>query len=108
MHEDYIRPQENSSHFGCKYMTLKGSGIQVRFEGGNDFSFNASEYTQEELSSKRHNYELVKCSDNIICIDYKMAGVGSSSCGPELADQYRLELPKITAEFRIKPGLLPN
>ncbi len=101
MHEDYIKPQENSSHYGCKHMTLKGDGVEVRFEAGEEFSFNASEYTQEELSEKKHNYELVKCEDNVICVDYKMAGVGSNSCGPILAKKYRLELPRLEAEFKI-------
>ena len=78
--------------------------MQVRFEAGKEFSFNASEYTQEELSTKRHNYELAKCEDNVICIDYKMAGVGSNSCGPMLAEKYRIELPELDAEFKIILG----
>ncbi|MBQ5320008.1 MAG: DUF4981 domain-containing protein [Oscillospiraceae bacterium] len=102
MHEDYTRPQENSSHYGCKHMTVTDGNVRIRFECGNDFSFNASEYTQEELAEKRHNFELEKCKSNVICVDYKMAGVGSNSCGPALATKYRIELPKLTAEFRIK------
>ena len=102
MHEDYTRPQENSSHCGCEYMTLADSNIMVRFEAGENFSFNASEYTQEELAEKRHNFELEKCEDNVICIDYRMAGVGSNSCGPSLNEKYRLPLPKLEAEFKIR------
>ena len=101
MHEDYVKPQENSSHFGCKYMKLFSDNISVTFAGSGDFSFNASEYTQEELSAKAHNFELEKSQDNIICIDSRMAGVGSSSCGPALADEYRLPLPEISAQFSI-------
>ena len=99
MHEDYIRPQENSSHYGCKHMILKSSDLQIRFESDNSFSFNASEYTQEELAAKGHNYQLEKCTSNVICIDSQMAGVGSNSCGPELAEKYRLPLPRLNAEF---------
>lgn len=101
MHEDYIRPQENSSHCGCKYMILKSDDVHIRFEAEKPFSFNASEYTQEELAAKGHNYELQKCGSNVICVDYQMAGVGSNSCGPELADKYRISLPKLNAEFFI-------
>ena len=101
MHEDYIRPQENSSHYGCNYMNLCAGDTKIRFEAGEDFSFNTSEYTEEELASKRHNYELEKCEDNVICIDYKMAGVGSNSCGPELSEKYRIPIPKFSAEFKI-------
>lgn len=102
MHEDYTRPQENSSHYGCTHMTVTDGNVKVRFETEKSFSFNASEYTQEELAEKRHNFELEKCESNVICVDYKMAGVGSNSCGPALAEEYRLEFPKLTAEFRMK------
>jgi beta-galactosidase len=77
MHEDYIRPQENSSHFGCKHMTVSDGETKVRFTSDEDFSFNASEYIQEELSEKRHNFELEKCGSSVICVDHMMAGVGS-------------------------------
>ena len=112
MFEDYIKPQENSSHYNCKSASVcdgkrkisfwasdghRAAG-QVRADG---FSFNASEYSQEELSSKRHNFELEKSPYNIVCLDYKMAGVGSNSCGPVLAEKYRLPLPKLNAEFCI-------
>ena len=99
MYEDYIRPQENSSHYGCKHMTVTDGETRIKFTASEDFSFNASEYTQEELAAKRHNFELQKCESNIICIDSKMAGVGSNACGPELAPAYRLPLPSISAEF---------
>ncbi len=101
MHEDYTRPQENSSHYGCEYMMLTDGNVKIRFEAGEHFSFNASEYTEDELAGKRHNFELEKCTDNVICIDYKMAGVGSNSCGPELNEKYRVPIPKFEATFKI-------
>lgn len=102
MHEDYVRPQENSSHWGCKHMTVSDGETKIRFSSPEDFSFSASEYTQEELSSKRHNFELQKCGSSVICVDAKMAGVGSNACGPALAEKYRLPLPAVDAEFYIE------
>ncbi|MCQ2587262.1 MAG: DUF4981 domain-containing protein [Treponema sp.] len=101
--EPYIKPQENSSHYDCRYVTVKNEKTTLTFTGteGRNISFNASEYTQEELSTKRHNYELVKSKNNILCVDYKMAGVGSNSCGPILAPKYRLELPQIKGGIKI-------
>lgn len=104
MHEDYIRPQENSSHFGCRYVDVSDGNLSVKFVAEDGLSFNASEYTQEELSSKRHNYELEKCGSNILCIDYMMAGVGSNACGPVLPDRYKLPLPKFSADFHMVIG----
>ena len=101
LHEDYIRPQENGSHFGCKYMLISDGETSVKFTSDNDFSFNASEYTEEELAEKKHNFELEKCGSSVVCIDSQMAGVGSNACGPALAEKYRLPLPEISANFHI-------
>ena len=102
LHEDYIRPQENGSHFGCKYMLISDGETSVKFTSGERFSFNASEYTEEELAEKKHNFELEKCGSTVVCIDSLMAGVGSNACGPVLAEKYRLPLPKISAAFHIE------
>lgn len=91
MYEDDIRPQENSSHCGCQYVgafDAQGNGLTAY---GDDFSFNLSNYTQEELASKKHDFELQECGSTVLCLDYKMSGVGSNSCGPALAEQYRLD-----------------
>ncbi len=112
MHEDYIRPQENSSHYDCRYVKIISPDCTIKFTGyetataaldehaaaehtAKKISFNASEYTQEELFTKRHNWELEKCESNVICVDWKMAGVGSNSCGPALAQKYRISLPEL-------------
>ena len=87
LHEDYIKPQENGSHYNCNYLKLSGAygGVEVTGEG---FSFNASRYTQEELTRKMHNFELEKCGSTVLCVDAFQNGIGSNSCGPELAKRY--------------------
>ena len=67
------------------------------------FSMNVSPYTQEELAEKNHNYELEKSGETVFCLDYKMSGVGSNSCGPELLPQYRLEEEE-PSTFRLHPS----
>ena len=85
-HVNYLKPQENGSHYGCFY--IKNDLIQVESE--QPFSFNLSPYTQEELTQKKHSYELARSGYDVLCIDYKMSGIGSNSCGPNLKPQYRL------------------
>ncbi|MDY7223277.1 glycoside hydrolase family 2 TIM barrel-domain containing protein [Halalkalibacterium halodurans] len=103
MHENYIKPQENSSHWGCEYVIINSHDTLVLFEAEKPFSFNASEYTQEELSAKKHHYELEKSGYSVVCIDYKQSGIGSASCGPFLLDQYQLNEKEFEFEFWIKP-----
>ncbi|NLK45265.1 MAG: DUF4981 domain-containing protein [Treponema sp.] len=105
-YEPYIKPQENSSHYDCRYVKISNKKTNLIFTGFDtqnnrkkNLSFNASQYTQEELWTKRHNYELEKSDCTVLCIDYKMAGVGSNSCGPSLAQKYRIQLPKIQGKI---------
>lgn len=102
MHEDYIKPQENSSHYACEYALVSSDNSKIKFTSEKPFSFNASKYTQEELSRKRHNFELEKCGNTVICVDGAMIGVGSSSCGPALAQEYRIPQPDISLCFTIE------
>ncbi|MDO5398478.1 MAG: glycoside hydrolase family 2 TIM barrel-domain containing protein [bacterium] len=88
--EDYIVPQENGAHCGCRYMSISGDEGKI-YVTGNDFSFNASHYTIEELTEKCHNFELEKCGGVELCIDYRQSGIGSNSCGPELAEKERVQ-----------------
>ena len=99
-HEDYIRPQENGSHYGCESVSLfRNNAKAVEFISDSDFSFSFLPFTQEELASKTHNYMLEEYNGNVFCIDYKMSGAGSSSCGPELLEKYRLNDKKLDFIF---------
>lgn len=98
-HEDYIRPQENSSHFGCRYATLSDGKNVVRLDADTDFSVNASHFSQEQLRDKKHNWELTPENQTVLCCDYRMSGVGSSSCGPQLNEYYRLSEKDFSFRF---------
>lgn len=100
--ENYVRPQENGSHFGCEYVKLTDGKSALRLVGNNDFSFSCLHYTQEELAEKRHNYELEKSGSTVLCVDYKMSGVGSTSCGPALDEKYRLSEKRIDFEMLLR------
>lgn len=88
LHEDYLKPQENGSHFGTRELWVRGAGSELCVTG--EFSFNASHYTQEELTKKRHNYELEKVPETVLCLDFAHSGLGSNSCGPKLLEKYHL------------------
>lgn len=103
LHEDYIRPQENGSHFDCSYVTVSGGQTGLAAAGLTPFSFNASRYTQEELTAKAHNFELEACSSVVLCLDYRMNGIGSNSCGPRLMEKYRFDEEMFTFAITLEP-----
>ena len=103
LHEDYIRPQENGSHYDCEYVELNNSRYGIVVSAENAFSFNASYYTQEELEKKTHNYELTESDSVVFCVDYALNGIGSNSCGPVVLDQYRFNDVLFRFQFTLVP-----
>ena len=103
LHEDYIRPQENGSHYDCEYVELNNSRYGIVVSAENAFSFNASYYTQEELEKKTHNYELTESDSLVFCVDYALNGIGSNSCGPVVLEQYRFDDVLFRFQFTLIP-----
>ncbi|WP_410768548.1 glycoside hydrolase family 2 TIM barrel-domain containing protein [Fontibacillus sp. BL9] len=100
----YIMPQENGSHDNTDWVIATNEqGMGLRFTSNRPFSFNASHYTPEDLTLAQHDYELVRRAETILHLDYKMSGVGSNSCGPELLEAYRLDEKRFTFELNILP-----
>ena len=103
LHEDYIRPQENGSHYDCGYVELNNSRYGIVASAEKAFSFNASYYTQEELEKKTHNYELIESDSVVFCVDYALNGIGSNSCGPVVLEQYRFDDVLFRFQFTLIP-----
>lgn len=101
LHEDYVKPQENGSHFHCRYLELAGeNGWYVT--GRDPFSFNVSKYTIEELASKKHNYELEEVDHIAVCLDCGQSGMGSNACGPKLAERWQFNEQRFSWEMLLQ------
>lgn len=103
LHEDYLHPQENGSHFDCDYVELGDRQFELLAVSGQRFSFNASVYTQEELEAKAHSFELEESGSTVLCLDYKLNGIGSNSCGPEVINRYRFDDTEFSFEIQLIP-----
>lgn len=84
---NYIMPQEHGNHTDVKLLQMKDS---LEFRADAAFECNVSHYSAMQLMKAMHTDELTE-EDTIIRIDYKDAGIGSNSCGPEMIKKYRLE-----------------
>ena len=103
MHEDYINPQENGSHYDCDYVELANGQFGMVAAAKKTFSFNTSVYTQEELERAAHNFELKESDSTVLCLDYALNGIGSNSCGPVVTDKYRFNDIKFDFDISIIP-----
>lgn len=106
--EPYVRPQENSAHFGCKWASVTSVAGHGMFFAADRFSLSASHFSPEQLTAIRHNFELVPERETTVIIDYRNAGIGSNSCGPVLMPEYRVSEKEFDFEFRFSPEFTGN
>jgi hypothetical protein len=94
MHEPYIFPQDNGNHGRCRWLELtdsEGRGVRITNAPG-AFSFSAHHYTQESLEAAKHQEDLCDEGLTFLSVDGFVRGSGTSSCGPDVLDQYRIDL----------------
>ncbi len=105
--EQYIhftKPQECGSHintYWCALCNDFGSGFIVRNLDG--FTFSALPYSREDIENAKHDYELPKKYESVLCIDYMATGLGSNSCGPKIQQKYTLCEKHLRLQFKLQP-----
>ncbi len=95
----YIRPQEYGNHTKTKELNLN-SGLT--FLANSVMDFQVSHYTPGHICATRHAKELVEDDATYIRIDYKNAGIGSASCGPQLDMKYKITENEFDFGFKIE------
>ncbi|MEI7904310.1 MAG: glycoside hydrolase family 2 TIM barrel-domain containing protein [Candidatus Firestonebacteria bacterium] len=103
MYVPYVYPQEFGNRMNVRRLALtdkRGRGLEII--GLPELSFTAKHYTDAELERAKHTYEL-KPSWNIeLNLDYKQNGIGSSSCGSKLWQEYTLKPLRFKYSFFIR------
>ena len=97
----YVRPQEHGNHNGVKFLKIG----KMEFIAPDEMEINVSRYSTDAICKAEHTDELMADGSIHLRLDYKVSGIGSNSCGPELANRYRLEEKEIAFQFQMYPHL---
>ena len=95
----YVRPQEHGNHTAAKLLRVG----DLEFTAEDEMELQLSRYATAALLKAEHTDELVPDGKTHLRIDYKVSGIGSNSCGPELPREYRLAEKQIRFAFTVAP-----
>jgi beta-galactosidase len=99
----YIAPQEHGHHPDARWLRLtdeRGRGLEVR--GRPHIGFAASHFTAADLTAATHTDELTPRAETILSLDLAQRGLGTASCGPDTAVQYRLLEPRYAFAYELR------
>ena len=99
---NYIVPQEHGNHIGVKKLEIGNLIFKAK---NNPMEINVSKYSSKELTKAMHIDELETDGFIHLRVDYKVSGVGSNACGPELMEKYRVNEKKFEFAYSIEPNI---
>lgn len=107
MEELYEKPQSMGNREDVRWLKLvkPGTGGGLQITADSLFQFSALHYTDQELGSVAHRYQLKSVKETILCLDYRQLGLGNGSCGPIQLPQYRVPVEPAKLSFTISPAL---
>lgn len=95
---NYVCPQEHGNHNQVKMLRIG----KLEFSSSEGFEANVSKYSIAALYKATHTDELFSDNKTHLRIDYKVSGLGTNACGPELPVQYQLKEKQIHFAFTVK------
>ena len=95
MYEPYVYPQENGMHCDTRWLKLSDGENTVAFFGDAPFNFSVHHQTQSAIDKAQHQEDLKDMNTTYLSIDGFTRGIGSSSCGPDTREEFRLNADKV-------------
>ena len=90
MTEPNLRPQESGNRCDCEWVTLSDGETDFTFTAvAHPFELGIKPYTDRALLTMRHREDTVESGTYVALSAFQM-GIGTGSCGPATAAEYRL------------------
>lgn len=107
MPEPYVFPQDTGNRGGTYWVAVKpASGHGLLAWSDEPMHIKALPYSAHELYRAQHSWELKPRPTTMLTLDHKVAGLGSSICGPKPLEQYLIPAMPVafTMRFRAVPA----
>lgn len=94
MTEPNIRPQESGNRCDCRYASLSDGEGKITFKAvGKPFELGVKPYSDKELMLMKHREDEVQSGTYVTVSAFQM-GIGTGSCGPATAPEYKYPAKK--------------
>jgi beta-galactosidase len=98
----YLIPQDCGLRTDNRYVRLTNAeGIGIEFSADKPFNFNSYNYSTENLSKAKYNYQLIKSDGVTFNFDYQTTGVGCTAIG--VINKYQTIPQTVQFTSSIKP-----
>lgn len=92
MAEHFVKPQSSGNREEVRYIKLtspKDPSFGLLIEADGPTSFSALHYTEEDLGTALHDFELTPREEIVLHLDRFQQGIGNGSCGSKIWARYQ-------------------
>lgn len=104
MPEPYTMPQDTGNRGGARWVAVApehGHGLLAWTD--DEMAIKALPYSAHDLDAAKHTWELAPGPTTVLSLDHKVAGLGSSICGPKPLDQYLVPAQEVAFTIHLRP-----
>ena len=104
MAHPYVMPQDTGNRNGTRWVTVApqhGYGLLAWADEG--MNIKALPFTAAELDDATHSWQVAPGATTVLSLDHRVAGLGSSICGPMPLDAYLVPVEAYTFIVRLRP-----
>ena len=106
LYHRYVRPQAAGNRMETRYVSLLDNNHQRMLSAAildkwwlpnsrKNFQFSIYPYSDENIGQAKHTNELERAGYYTLNIDYDQAGLGTATCGPDIADRDLVKTSRI-------------
>ena len=90
--EQHVVPQDNGNHSDVRWLAVESAKnpIGLMVTSSVPFNFSMYPFSDQNLTKARRINQLEKADFMTLNVDARQAGLGTATCGPDVADQYLL------------------
>lgn len=98
----YVRPQDFGNRTNIRWAQISNGSSVVKFMANDNLmNFSCHHFTDTNMEKAKHTNELKRLNTTTFNFDYKVKGVGTSACGPQLAEKYIVPVTSTDFSFMV-------
>ncbi len=106
--EQHVVPQDNSNHSDVRWLAITSNNnpVALFITSSKPFNFSMYPYSDKNLTQAHRVNQLEKASMMTLNVDAYQSGLGTATCGPDVADQYLLKDKVYEYDVCLRPYLV--
>ena len=101
----YVKPQATGNRTDVRWMSISDTRNRLMIAAKNPFQFSVTPFSDSVIDRATHINQLSRDGLLTVHLDANQSGIGTATCGPGVAEKYRVPVKPTSFEFVLYPAM---